>query len=100
HRRDVPGLHLHRSCSALRSRSIAHQRPAAVSLFARVPDAALGRTGHRSSVHHSVSPDLIAALPAVNATLNGISAVLLVTGYLLIRRRHVVLHKRCMLAAL
>jgi uncharacterized membrane protein YozB (DUF420 family) len=47
-----------------------------------------------------VSPDLIAALPAVNATLNGISAVLLTTGYLLIRRGHVMLHKRCMLAAL
>jgi len=47
-----------------------------------------------------VSPDLIAELPAVNATLNGISAILLTTGYLLIRRGHVVLHKRCMIAAL
>ena len=47
-----------------------------------------------------MSPDLIARLPAVNATLNGTSAILLTTGYLLIRRGHVVLHKRCMLAAL
>jgi uncharacterized membrane protein YozB (DUF420 family) len=47
-----------------------------------------------------VSPELIAELPAVNATLNGISAILLTTGYLLIRRGHVVLHKRCMIAAL
>ena len=47
-----------------------------------------------------MSPDLVAKLPAVNATLNGISAILLTTGYLLIRRGHVVLHKRCMLAAL
>ena len=47
-----------------------------------------------------MSPELIAELPAVNATLNGISAILLTTGYLLIRRGHVILHKRCMLAAL
>jgi len=39
-------------------------------------------------------------LPAVNATLNGISAVLLTTGYVLIRRGRADLHKRCMLAAL
>ena len=47
-----------------------------------------------------MSPEFIAALPGVNATLNGISAILLTTGYLLIRRGHVTLHKRCMLAAL
>ena len=47
-----------------------------------------------------MSPELIAELPAVNATLNGISAILLTSGYLLIRRGHVVLHKRCMIAAL
>jgi uncharacterized membrane protein YozB (DUF420 family) len=47
-----------------------------------------------------LNPELIAALPALNATLNGISAVLLTTGYVLIRRGHAVLHKRCMLAAL
>jgi len=39
-------------------------------------------------------------LPAVNATLNGISAVLLFTGYVLIRRGERTLHKRCMLGAL
>jgi uncharacterized membrane protein YozB (DUF420 family) len=42
----------------------------------------------------------ISDLPAINATLNAISAVLLTTGYLLIRRRQVTLHKRCMIAAL
>ena len=47
-----------------------------------------------------MNPELIASLPAVNATLNGISAILLTTGYVLIRRGHVALHKRCMLAAL
>jgi uncharacterized membrane protein YozB (DUF420 family) len=39
-------------------------------------------------------------LPALNAILNGTSAILLTTGYVLIRRGHRVLHKRCMLAAL
>ena len=42
----------------------------------------------------------IGDLPALNATLNGISALLLTTGYVLIRRGRVVLHKRCMIAAL
>jgi putative membrane protein len=39
------------------------------------------------------------SLPAVNATLNAISTVLLVTGYILIRGRHITLHRRCMIAA-
>ena len=38
-------------------------------------------------------------LPAVNATLNGVSAVLLATGYVFIRRRRIDAHRRCMLAA-
>ena len=42
----------------------------------------------------------ISDLPAVNATLNGLAAILLTTGYVLIRRGHRALHKRCMLAAL
>ena len=39
------------------------------------------------------------SLPAVNATLNGIGAVFLVTGYLMIRRRRIGAHRACMLAA-
>jgi uncharacterized membrane protein YozB (DUF420 family) len=39
-------------------------------------------------------------LPALNATLNGLSAVFITTGYVLIRRGQRNLHKRCMLAAL
>ena len=42
----------------------------------------------------------IGDLPAVNATLNGISAVLLTIGYICIRQRRITLHKRCMLSAL
>ncbi len=38
-------------------------------------------------------------LPAVNATLNGISTVLLLVGFALIRRRRIEAHKRVMLSA-
>ena len=39
-------------------------------------------------------------LPALNASLNAISTVLLVTGYVFIRRRERQKHKACMIAAL
>ena len=39
------------------------------------------------------------SLPAVNATLNATAAVLLLTGYILIRRRRIQAHKRVMLTA-
>lgn len=42
----------------------------------------------------------ISDLPALNASLNATSAVLLTIGYVLIRRGRADLHKRCMLAAL
>jgi putative membrane protein len=42
----------------------------------------------------------IGDLPALNATLNGLSAIFLVTGYAMIRRGQRELHKKCMLAAL
>ena len=38
-------------------------------------------------------------LPAVNATLNAVSAALLATGYVFIRQRRIDAHRRCMLAA-
>ena len=43
-------------------------------------------------------PDL-SIFPALNASLNGASAVLMVTGRSLIRRKKVQLHRACMLAA-
>lgn len=46
-----------------------------------------------------MSPELVSVLPTLNALLNGTSALLLVTGYLLIRRRRVSAHRACMLAA-
>lgn len=39
------------------------------------------------------------SLPAVNATLNATAAILLVTGYTLIRRKRIQAHKRVMLTA-
>lgn len=41
----------------------------------------------------------IADLPAVNATLNAIAAVLLTCGYIMIRRGRIETHRRFMLAA-
>jgi len=38
-------------------------------------------------------------LPALNATLNALSAVLLTIGWFLIRSRRVTAHRRCMIAA-
>jgi uncharacterized membrane protein YozB (DUF420 family) len=41
----------------------------------------------------------IAALPTLNALLNGACAILLALGYLFVRRRRVAAHKACMLSA-
>ena len=43
-------------------------------------------------------PDL-SLFPALNATLNGASAILITTGHALIRRNNVRLHRACMIAA-
>jgi uncharacterized membrane protein YozB (DUF420 family) len=42
----------------------------------------------------------ISVLPALNASLNATSAILLTVGYLLIRRKKVTAHQACMIAAL
>jgi uncharacterized membrane protein YozB (DUF420 family) len=44
-------------------------------------------------------PDFVQHLPAVNATLNATAAVLLLAGYVLIKQRREVAHKRAMMAA-
>jgi putative membrane protein len=41
----------------------------------------------------------VGALPALNAALNGASAVLLASGWLCIRRRRIAAHRACMLGA-
>jgi uncharacterized membrane protein YozB (DUF420 family) len=40
-----------------------------------------------------------AVLPSLNAALNAIAAVLLVWGYMLIRRKRIAMHRRVMLSA-
>ncbi len=42
----------------------------------------------------------ISDLPAVNATLNSLSAILLATGYYFIRQKKIAVHRICMLSAL
>ena len=46
-----------------------------------------------------MTPDRLAVLPSINAALNGSSALLLILGYLSIRRRRVDLHRVCMVGA-
>ena len=41
----------------------------------------------------------ISNLPTINAALNAISAALLTAGYLMVRRRKIESHKKCMIAA-
>ena len=38
-------------------------------------------------------------LPAVNASLNGLSAVFLTAGFVFIRRENKIAHRNCMIAA-
>ncbi len=47
-----------------------------------------------------IVPDVsVSSLPLVNATLNGIATVLLIVGYLCIRRRRIAAHRAAMIAA-
>jgi uncharacterized membrane protein YozB (DUF420 family) len=43
--------------------------------------------------------DFIGSFPAVNASLNALATVLLVIGFVLIHRRHIVAHRRVMMSA-
>src|SRR5690349_6094566 len=45
-------------------------------------------------------PDYVSYLPHLNACLNGISAILLFSGYSFIRARNVMAHRACQIAAL
>jgi putative membrane protein len=47
-----------------------------------------------------VIPEQYAAFPAINATLNGISAVLLASGRYLISQKKITAHRACMIAAM
>lgn len=41
----------------------------------------------------------IQSLPSLNAILNSLSALFLITGFLMIRRRNIAAHRACMVAA-
>jgi len=41
----------------------------------------------------------LAHLPAINASLNGLSAIFLAAGFLFIRRKNMIAHRKCMIAA-
>jgi uncharacterized membrane protein YozB (DUF420 family) len=41
----------------------------------------------------------VSDLPAINASLNGLSAVFLAAGFYFIRRKNVIAHRRCMISA-
>jgi len=58
----------------------------------------LGRSGDSDSLGRPMKVP-VAYLPVLNAALNAASAVLLVAGYVFIRRRWLAAHKRCMLSA-
>jgi len=47
-----------------------------------------------------VIPAQYAYFPALNATLNGTSALLLLSGRLLIARKRIAAHRACMIAAM
>ena len=38
-------------------------------------------------------------LPAINASLNGLSAIFLTAGFIFIRRKNIAAHRRCMISA-
>lgn len=44
-------------------------------------------------------PEWVHSLPTVNASLNGLGTILLISGYVMIRRRRIDAHRACMVAA-
>ncbi len=70
----------------------ARPRRARCSRLDHLPAAVLDRDDRQPSV-------TVHDLPAVNATLNGLSGVLLAIGYVLIRMRRIELHRKVMISA-
>jgi putative membrane protein len=73
----------------------------ALAVIAAVSAVVLVAVGALLLGNRTPSGDLdVSALPGLNAALNGTSAVLLVAGYVLVRRRRLSAHLACMLGAL
>src|SRR5262249_55075723 len=66
--------------------------PAALLRLDCVPALPLGGDDPRPSVN-------VHELPAVNASLNALSGMLLLAGYVFVRGRRIDAHRRCMIAA-
>jgi putative membrane protein len=73
----------------------------ALSIIGVLSFAIVAVVGLLMLVHESGRPwsAEVAALPALNASLNGTSAALLAVGWAAIRRRRIALHRACMLGA-
>src|SRR5262249_54771817 len=75
-------------------------RPASVLRLDRVSAAPLDHGDRQQALTQAVGMTLsVHDLPAVNATLNAISGVLLVVGYALMRARRIDDHRKAMIAA-
>src|SRR5262249_23972777 len=89
-----------RPCAArvvgnLCGRPLGSRGPDAVFWLDHISAAPVGRDDHRPPGPEVTVHDL----PAINATLNATSGVLLLTGYGLIRARRIDQHRLCMIAA-
>jgi putative membrane protein len=84
------------------STTVARLTDRAFVFIALISAAALAFLIYILAIRHGTAGagDELAFLPAVNATLNALSATFLVLGYSFIRRRQIGLHKSCMIAAL
>ena len=76
--------------------SIRRPFPAIVALSAVIASLLIWLIYFKGRV---AAPDWVSALPAANATFNSLSALCLVFGYVNIRRKNRVVHKRFMLGA-
>jgi putative membrane protein len=76
--------------------SIRKPFPAIVALSAVIASSLIWLIYFKGKV---AGPDWIAVLPAANASFNSLSALCLVFGYINIRRKNRVVHKRFMLSA-
>ena len=76
--------------------SIRRPFPAIVALSAVIASLLMWLIYFKGRV---AAPDWVSALPAANATFNSLSALCLVFGYVNIRRKNRVVHKRFMLGA-
>lgn len=75
-------------------------KAAGLTFTRQTDDSDQGDQGQSSPGEHAKQvPEWVLFLPTLNASLNGLATVLLITGYVLIKRKHAHSHKVCMLAS-